>query len=491
MSTHSTARSLLALLVGVSFAWAAPVLAKPNMRAVEKSCKPGSDPQEAGNDSHPGGFLSSGKLTPQKIPGATTVSAREAKCLLEKMRNDLVVVAAMYTDEKLPETHILRSGASSSSDPEVQERFAEEIKHLVNGDKDRPLLIYCHHIYCHLSYNTTLRAVNAGYTKVYWLREGNSGWKKAGYPLAGEEPDENGLPPVYHQEIQACDKLYFKHTANTFAIQAVQNPDDAELNAAFQRDMKEAQERRGQCLSKLSSRFSNNQAALADIAKRVARSDAEVRQQFQASRTAVESNPTRYFKDYLDSYDISAMHHAVHIARTLKSLHDLCGTVNTSIPTTQAALDAARERRSTYFACLDRVSEDESDDIDEISFNIAAMSVAGTARYTCSRRKTSNCLPDATWRRVADVASAYNNALMQAAKKRRQSRQGPELDAAYERVNDLVVRTNAYIARRNQEVEEYNRHQSYSSPSYTPPSYGSGRYGTGRRDSSTSAPGMR
>ncbi len=509
MRTHTTACLTVSLLLGFSLGWSAPAAAKPNIKAVEKACSPGTDPQTPGDESHAGGFHEGRKNMPQKLSGATTVSAREAKCLMDKFGKDLVVIAAMRDDKELPGAHEVDEGGSTSTDPKVQERYAAKLDELSKGDKNKPLLIYCHHTSCHLSYNSSLRAVNAGYQNIYWLREGNKGWIAAGYYLKGYEPDAQGLPGKYHEAVKNCDEVYLKYPPEEFAMLAANTPDDVELNATFQKNLEKEQEKRRSCLGRNTEKFKDYPAVHSDTARRIARSDAEVSQRHQAVRKSVEANPSAVFKSFLDEQDISLINDVVHKARSVKTLREICGTLDTSIPTTPAAVDAANQRLTTYRTCLVRVAEEhEGDDDYDIKksnglpaegFQNIATVVAGTARYTCSRKKIPNCLPDASWRRVADVASQYNNQLVQAASKRLDARYA-DLEAAFKTMEDWLDRGNAHVARRNAEIEAENeraRRQSYSStPSYSAPVYTApqpdyGRYGNGRRDSSTSAPGIR
>lgn len=120
-------------------------------------------------------------LTPKTVPGAKTVSVRQAACLMNVLEAQMNVWAVVRDAETLPGAEkktIL--GGSGSFDDERQQLIEEHF----TREKDRPTLVYCHHDSCFLSYNAALRLAHAGYTRIYWMRDGLKGWRDAGYPLA-------------------------------------------------------------------------------------------------------------------------------------------------------------------------------------------------------------------------------------------------------------------------------------------------------------------
>lgn len=75
----------------------------PARTALETACAPGRDSQLPGDENYPGGLsVRGGGLTPQHIPGATTVSAREAKCIIDRFGAKVLVLAAMNDGDMLP-----------------------------------------------------------------------------------------------------------------------------------------------------------------------------------------------------------------------------------------------------------------------------------------------------------------------------------------------------------------------------------------------------
>jgi Rhodanese-like domain len=61
----------------------------------------------------------------------------------------------------------------------------EELANLTNNNLNMPLVFFCAGVKCWESYNAALRAINLGYSKVYWYRGGISSWHEAHreYPI--------------------------------------------------------------------------------------------------------------------------------------------------------------------------------------------------------------------------------------------------------------------------------------------------------------------
>jgi PQQ-dependent catabolism-associated CXXCW motif protein len=72
--------------------------------------------------------------------------------------------------------------------PVVQDYFERGLRQATNGDRARPLVIYCRDT-CWHSWNAAKRALALGYTRVAWYREGTDGWAEAGHPLEPREAE--------------------------------------------------------------------------------------------------------------------------------------------------------------------------------------------------------------------------------------------------------------------------------------------------------------
>jgi rhodanese-related sulfurtransferase len=136
--------------------------------------------------------------TPAQIPGVTTVSARQAACLIDTLGSDLLVAAVLRDKDVVPGSYdFAYASAKGSFDDRIQTVLADDLK-IFNGytRKDqRPVLVYCHHENCRLSYNAVLRMKAAGYKNIYWMREGLEAWLAAGYPTGGLTATHKPLRP--------------------------------------------------------------------------------------------------------------------------------------------------------------------------------------------------------------------------------------------------------------------------------------------------------
>lgn len=70
--------------------------------------------------------------------------------------------------------------------------FREALEMATQGDKTHPVVLFCLED-CWMSWNAARRALEWGYTDVYWLPEGTDGWSWEGYPLEKATP-KDGQP---------------------------------------------------------------------------------------------------------------------------------------------------------------------------------------------------------------------------------------------------------------------------------------------------------
>jgi len=130
--------------------------------------------------------------TPLEIPGAQLVHTRELQAMLAGSNPPALI------DVLLGEGHETLTGAlwlggagrgENFSDP-VQSSLAPLLSRLARGDKARPMVFFCASSQCWLSYNAALRAVAAGYSRVYWYRGGIDAWMEADLPTATTVADK-------------------------------------------------------------------------------------------------------------------------------------------------------------------------------------------------------------------------------------------------------------------------------------------------------------
>lgn len=124
--------------------------------------------------------------TPLTIPGGRTVSTAELRAMLDgEGKPFLVDVAGGDGHLSLAGAHWLPGAGRGIHflDP-LQAAVADWLKEITGEDKTRPLVFFCVDATCWLSYNTALRAIALGYTRVLWYRGGVAAWRDAGLPLS-------------------------------------------------------------------------------------------------------------------------------------------------------------------------------------------------------------------------------------------------------------------------------------------------------------------
>lgn len=124
--------------------------------------------------------------TPLQIPGAQVVQTRELQAMLAGPGSPILIdVLSEQGHATLPGA-VWLSGAGRGAnflDP-VQSALTQLLGQITAGDKVRTIVFFCAGPQCWLSYNAALRAVAAGYGKVYWYRGGIEAWTAAGLPSA-------------------------------------------------------------------------------------------------------------------------------------------------------------------------------------------------------------------------------------------------------------------------------------------------------------------
>lgn len=120
---------------------------------------------------------------PTSVSGVLVVSPKEAKCVLDAYK-DIVVIAPMGDIMQLPGAVPILTLGTAAESHDSDARFTPLVTKLTEGNLDRPILTYCHHTSCGLSYNAAIHLRRLGYRNILWMREGSQGWSKAGYPYA-------------------------------------------------------------------------------------------------------------------------------------------------------------------------------------------------------------------------------------------------------------------------------------------------------------------
>ncbi len=73
--------------------------------------------------------------------------------------------------------------------PAVERYFREQLARLTHGKPEKPLVIFCQRD-CWMSWNAAKRALEWGYSNVFWFSEGTDAWLDLGESLVQVEPEE-------------------------------------------------------------------------------------------------------------------------------------------------------------------------------------------------------------------------------------------------------------------------------------------------------------
>ncbi len=141
---------------------------------------------------------------PTTLAGGTVVGPEEAHRLWEEGATAFIDVLPQATKPaNLPPGTIWRDKPRNSIPgaiwlPNVgygaladvtHDYFKRGLAKVTDGDKSHPVLMFCLEE-CWMSWNAAKRALEYGYTTVYWLPEGTDGWSLWDYPLEQVTPEE-------------------------------------------------------------------------------------------------------------------------------------------------------------------------------------------------------------------------------------------------------------------------------------------------------------
>ncbi|NBD21172.1 hypothetical protein GTZ97_10900 [Aquabacterium fontiphilum] len=419
---------------------------------------------------------------PEAIAGVTTVRPEEAKCLMDALGERLVVVQVMNDERQLPGAQAVPELASPDLSEQAHERLGERLAQLSGRDKMRPLLFYCHHARCALSYNASVRARQHGYAHVFWLRQGNAGWIHAGLPLQGDELGASGIPIRAEQMIQRCKYAALSYGAEDYAKVFVTARHAMELDSKFSEPRRILRARYERCLADLRNGFAGNRLVLDEINRSYLQGEMLANNAIALARHQAEANP-QLFKDMLERIDVRLLNLKLASARHAGGSVADCGPPLTKERMSNAELERARAWLNNYRACLLRLEppRPRGEAWETVDFEAAVRLAQAVAPLTCGVASGPRCVPQESWKRVADVANQGNLDRIKDSEQR-QARLRGDIAQALSSVNDWVARVNAHLTDEDDAAEA-----SYAAPVYRPampaPSV--------RRNSSVSAPGMR
>jgi PQQ-dependent catabolism-associated CXXCW motif protein len=139
---------------------------------------------------------------PKTLKGAAgVIDADAAKALKDQGAVFIDVYPRAPKPPNLPATTVWREPAHRSIEgalwvpnvgygliaPETQRYFDEQLVVLTKFRKAQPVVFFCLRD-CWMSWNAAKRAMEMGYTTVYWFPEGSDAWEDSGFPIAVIEP---------------------------------------------------------------------------------------------------------------------------------------------------------------------------------------------------------------------------------------------------------------------------------------------------------------
>lgn len=149
-------------------------------------------------------------LVPETLAGATVLDPEQAHALWESGNVGFIdVLPRPPKPPKLPKGTIWRErprlsipgatwlpnvGYGALAEAE-EVYFRTGLEKISQGKRSYPLVFFCSQD-CWMSWNAAKRALEYGYTKVYWFPDGSDGWDFFGYPLKVVLAAENKPVPV-------------------------------------------------------------------------------------------------------------------------------------------------------------------------------------------------------------------------------------------------------------------------------------------------------
>ena len=139
---------------------------------------------------------------PDKITGGTIIGPEEAHTLWQDQGAAFIDVlpqppkpanlpeGTIWRDKprkSIPETIWLPNVGYGAIADVTADYFRAGLEASTNGDIDHGVVFFCLED-CWMSWNAARRAIEWGYTNVYWLPEGTDGWALWGYPMERVEP---------------------------------------------------------------------------------------------------------------------------------------------------------------------------------------------------------------------------------------------------------------------------------------------------------------
>lgn len=143
--------------------------------------------------------------TPTSIPGGRVITTRDIVFLVQGQQTPYMLFDVLGSGEVMPGA-IAAVEASSAGQfgDQISQQMGQYLQQATRGNTQVPLIFYCLSRECWMSYNAALRAINLGYSQVYWYRGGLEAWKQAGGPTVpagyGQQPGQAPQQPGQFQQ---------------------------------------------------------------------------------------------------------------------------------------------------------------------------------------------------------------------------------------------------------------------------------------------------
>lgn len=125
-----------------------------------------------------------GYFTPEVLPGATIVTAREVAELMAKgVPLFDVRPPAHYRQGHIPKAINVPYELNSLKEPDADLSMDKFDLSKLPQDKNSPLIVQCNGAECWYSYKAAKYLVGKGYKQIYWFRTGLPAWREAGYAV--------------------------------------------------------------------------------------------------------------------------------------------------------------------------------------------------------------------------------------------------------------------------------------------------------------------
>jgi len=124
--------------------------------------------------------------TPSSIPGGKVITTNQLKSMVMSGQNSMLIFDVLNGQQSLPGAiPAVQAASPGSFSDQIQQMMGQYLTQATRGNKQTAMVFYCQSNYCWMSYNAALRAINLGYTNVYWYRGGIEAWQAQGLSVQG------------------------------------------------------------------------------------------------------------------------------------------------------------------------------------------------------------------------------------------------------------------------------------------------------------------